>query len=115
MSDTTHAFLEKFKGDMEKMKQTVPDTIKGFGALFQSTMKDGALKSKEKELVALGIAVAQRCEPCIKLHVQKCLAAGNTAAEIMEAAGVAVMMQGGPAYTHVPVVMEALESLAPKA
>jgi hypothetical protein len=27
---------------------------------------------------------------------------------------VAVMMQGGPAYTHIPVVMEALEALSPK-
>jgi AhpD family alkylhydroperoxidase len=36
-------------------------------------MKDGALKKKEKELVALGIAAAQRCEPCIILHVQKSL------------------------------------------
>lgn len=53
-------------------------------------------------------------EPCINLHVQKCLDAGNSPAEILEAASVAVMMQGGPAYTHIPVAMEALEALAPK-
>jgi AhpD family alkylhydroperoxidase len=115
MSSTTLAFLEKFKGDFEKMKQAAPDMVKGFGGLFQSVMKDGALKTKEKEPVALGIAVAQRCEPCINLHVQKCLGAGNSPAEILEAASVAVMMQGGPAYTHIPVVIDALESLAPKA
>jgi AhpD family alkylhydroperoxidase len=114
MSDTL-AFLEKFKGDFEKMKTAAPDMVKGFGGLFQATMKDGALKKKEKELVALGIAVAQRCGPCINLHVQKCLEAGNSPAEILEAACVAVMMQGGPAYTHIPVVMDALEALAPKA
>ena len=114
MSDKTQVFLEKFKGDFEKMKQAAPDMVKGFGGLFQSIMKDGALKKKEKELVALGIAVAQRCEPCINLHVQKCLEAGNSAPEILEAACVAVMMQGGPAYTHIPVVIDALESLAPK-
>jgi AhpD family alkylhydroperoxidase len=113
MSDTL-AFLEKFKAATEKMKQSAPDMMRGFGGLFANTMKDGALKAKEKELIALGIAVAQRCEPCINLHVQKCLAAGNSPAEILEAASVAVMMQGGPAYTHIPVVMEALEALAPK-
>jgi AhpD family alkylhydroperoxidase len=115
MSDTTLAFLEKFKGDIEKMKQAAPDMVKGFGGMFLNIMKDGALKKKEKELVALGIAVAQRCEPCIRLHVQKCLEAGNTAPEVLEAATVAVMMQGGPAYTHIPVVIEALEALTPKA
>jgi AhpD family alkylhydroperoxidase len=114
MSDKTQAFLEKFKGDIEKMSKAVPDMVRGFGGLFLNIMKDGALKTKEKELVALGIAVAQRCEPCINLHVSKCLGAGNSPAEILEAACVAVMMQGGPAYTHIPVVMEALESLAPK-
>jgi len=113
MSDTL-AFLEKFKGDLEKMKQAAPDMVKGFGGLFLNVMKDGALKKKEKELVALGIAVAQRCEPCIRLHVQKSIEAGNSPAEILEAAGVAVMMQGGPAYTHIPVVIEALEALTPK-
>jgi hypothetical protein len=30
---------------------------------------------------------------------------------ILEAALVAVMMGGGPAYTHIPVVMDTLESL----
>jgi AhpD family alkylhydroperoxidase len=114
MSDKTQLFFEKFKGDVEKMKLLAPGMAKGFGGLFQGVMKDGALKTKEKELVALGIAVAQRCEPCINLHVQKCLEAGNSAEEVLEAACVAVMMQGGPAYTHIPVVIDALESLGAK-
>ena len=113
MSDTL-AFLEKFKGAAEKMKQSAPDMMKGFGGLFLNVLKGRALKTKQKELIAPGIAVAPRCEPCIHLHVQKCLEAGNTTAEILEAAGVAVMLQGGPAYTYVPVVIEALEALAPK-
>jgi len=114
MSNTTLAFLEKFKGDLEKMTAAAPDVVKGFGGMFLHIMKDGALKRKEKELVALGIAVAQCCDPCIAVHVQKCLDAGNTAAEILEAASVAVVMQGGPAYMQIPAVMEALAALAPK-
>jgi AhpD family alkylhydroperoxidase len=73
MSNRTLAFLEKLKGDFEKMQKAAPDMVKGFGGLFLNIMKDGALKKKEKELVALGIAAAQRCEPCIILHVQKSL------------------------------------------
>ena len=115
MPDGTLEFLDQFKNDFEKMRQTAPDIVKGFGGMFLSIMKDGALGKKEKELIALAIGVAQRCEPCIRLHVQKCLEAGNSPAQILEAAAVAVMMQGGPAYTYIPVVMEALEALAPKA
>jgi alkylhydroperoxidase/carboxymuconolactone decarboxylase family protein YurZ len=40
--------------------------------------------------------------------VEKCLKVGWTPAELMECAGVAVMMGGGPAYTYAPVVAAAL-------
>ena len=111
MSENVKEFYAKFGRDVEKMKQSLPDMMKGFSGLFQSVMKDGALKTKEKELVALGIAVSQRCPPCIRLHVQKSLDAGNSREEILEAASVAVMMQGGPAFTHIPEVLDALEAL----
>jgi AhpD family alkylhydroperoxidase len=112
MSNAAGEFFAKFPGDLERMKQGLPDAVKGFGTLFQNVMKEGTLGTKQKELVALGIAVAQRCVPCIYLHVQKSLGAGATREEILEATGVAVMMQGGPAYTHIPVVLDALEALA---
>ena len=74
-------------------------------------MKDGALSLREKELVALGIGVAQRCTPCIAAHTKKCLDAGATKEQIFEAASVAVVMNGGPAYMHIPVVMDNLSPL----
>ena len=37
--------------------------------------------------------------------------AGATREQILEAAGVSVLMQGGPAFTHVPEVLTALEYL----
>lgn len=58
MDNSAKAFLEKFKSDIQKLRQTAPDTLKGFGTLFSAVMKDGALTTKQKELVALGIAVA---------------------------------------------------------
>jgi alkylhydroperoxidase/carboxymuconolactone decarboxylase family protein YurZ len=54
--------------------------------------------------------VAQHCTPCIYLHVQKAIEAGATRKEIMEAAGVAVLMGGGPAFTHVGEVIKALDA-----
>lgn len=111
MENEAKEFFEKFKNDISRMKEQTPDTVNGFAALFGKVMKDGALSVREKELVALGIGVAQRCVPCIRLHVQKCLDAGATREQILEAASVAVMMTGGPAYTHIPIVMDALEVL----
>ena len=111
MGNETEKFFETFKNDMAKMKEQTPDVVNGFVGLFSKVMKDGALTVKEKEFIALGIGVTQRCAPCIRLHIQKCLEAGATKEQILEAAGVAVLMGGGPAYTHIPVVINTLEEL----
>lgn len=101
-------FYGSWPSSMNAVKEAHPDLGKAFAPFFQTLMKDGALPVKHKELIALGIAVATRCEPCIYTHTEKCLKHGATAAEIMESAGVAVMMGGGPAYTYTPVVIAAL-------
>jgi len=107
----TKEHFEKFRADVEKMKAQIPDTVQGFGGMFARIMKDGALTAKEKEFIALGIGVAMHCKPCIRAHTQKCLDAGASRQQILEAASVAVMMAGGPAYTHIPVVLDTLDDL----
>ena len=110
MSEKVKKFYEKFEADTEKMKKVVPNMMVGFGGLFQKTMGEGKLTVREKELIALGIAMSIQCKPCIFLHVKKCLGAGASKEEILEAAQVAVMMSGGPGFTHMPEVIDALEA-----
>ena len=111
MENDAARFFEKFKTDMPKMKEMVPDGVAGMEGLFRKTMKDGALTVREKELVALGMGIVLRCVPCINLHVKKSLEAGATKEEVLEVAGVAVMMQGGPGYTYIPMVTDALDAI----
>ncbi len=106
---TTNGFYPAFSASMVDMKSRVPELPKAFGGFFASLMKAGALDVREKELIALGIGLSARCEPCIYSHVEKCLKAGATRDQILEAAGVAVMMGGGPTYTYVPKVIAALD------
>lgn len=101
-------FYDSWPSTMNQAKAAAPDLGKAFGPFFQTLMKEGALGVKHKELIAVGIAVATRCEPCIYTHIEKCLKHGAAPAEVMEAAGVAVMMGGGPAYVYTPVVAAAL-------
>jgi AhpD family alkylhydroperoxidase len=114
MSSEVRAFFESWQADRQKMKTQAPTLVGAFGTFHQAVMKDGALSVRDKELIALGIGLAHRCTPCINLHVQGCLKAGATREQILEAAGVAVLMQGGPAFTHVPEVLAALEHLQGK-
>ncbi|AQT70167.1 alkylhydroperoxidase/carboxymuconolactone decarboxylase family protein [Anaerohalosphaera lusitana] len=111
MANQAKDFYGEWKHKTKKMQEMAPDTVKGFAGMFEKIMGEGALSVREKELVALGIGLSEQCQPCIYLHVQKCLAAGATKEQIMEAASVSVVMSGGPAFTHLPEVIEALEAL----
>lgn len=112
MSTNAQMFYQNNAMAMKPVRNAMPDAIKGFGALHQATMKPGALTVLEKELTAMAIGLSVRCENCIYAHVQAAVHAGATREQVLEAAGVAVMMQGGPTYTYLPRVIEALDALA---
>lgn len=112
MLQDASAFYQHWPASMNLAKSKNPEIGKAFGGFFQGLMKDdkeGGLSLKVKELIAMAIGVAVRCEPCIYAHVEKCLKAGATPKEVMDAAGVAVMMGGGPVYTYTTIVAAALE------
>jgi AhpD family alkylhydroperoxidase len=104
-------FYSEIGGKMEKMKKDAPAMVSGFGSLFGRVMTDGAISLREKELIAMAIGIAVNCNPCIRAHVKKCVETGSTKSQILEAASVAVVMGGGPAFMHVIEVMDALEAL----
>ena len=110
LTDLT-AFFERWKSDRGRINREVPDLGRDFATMYKSTMKDGALSLREKELIATAISVAMRCEPCINLHTRGCIKAGATRAQVLEAAAVAVLMQGGPGLVYVPQVLRVLDHL----
>jgi AhpD family alkylhydroperoxidase len=77
-----------------------PETTKGFQALSSGAMADGTLPRKEREYVALAIAVTQRCEPCITLHVEALIKAGATREDLGAVLAMCVQMGGGPALMY---------------
>jgi AhpD family alkylhydroperoxidase len=100
---TTHAafYYEKNAAAMKPVREAMPDMLKAFGTLHQTAMKAGSLETATKELIALGIGLAIRCENCIYAHVRSAIQAGATKEQIVEAAEVAVMI-GGRARLHLP-------------
>ena len=109
----THAeeYYHNNAATMRPVRASMPELLKGFGGLHQAAMKAGVLTVSQKELIALAIGLAVRCENCIYAHVRAALDAGATRDQILEAAGVAVLMQGGPTYTYLPRVLEAIEAV----
>ncbi len=103
--------IEKVQAMMKELSRTNRDTMRYFQQFMGSVLEPDALDTKTKELIALGTAITARCKYCIAIHVKKCLEAGATREEILEAATVSILMGGGPAMTYVAEVKDALEEL----
>ncbi|MBV2234602.1 MAG: carboxymuconolactone decarboxylase family protein [Sterolibacterium sp.] len=99
---------------MGKLGQVQPDVMQGFGKLHESALKPGALNTKTKELIALGIAITVRCDGCISFHVHDALQAGASKEEIAETVSVAILMGGGPSVVYGIEALQALEQFLEK-
>lgn len=74
--------------------------MQGFGALGKAAMSPGALDEKTKELIAMAIGVANRCDGCLGFHAKALVRLGASSEEFREMLGVAVYMGGGPSLMY---------------
>ena len=86
-----------------------PELMQGFGALSRAAMAPGALDEKAKELIALAIGVASRCDGCLGFHAKALVRLGATPEEFREMLGVAVYMGGGPSLMYAAHAQAAFE------
>jgi AhpD family alkylhydroperoxidase len=103
------AHLTQPKHGIRTLAASQAETMQAFTALHRAATRPGALDAKTKELIALAIGVAVRCDGCIAFHTHDALRAGATEAEILEALGVAVLMGGGPSVMYATHVIEAMQ------
>lgn len=85
-----------------ELRNQIPDVMKAFAGLHTAVMAPGALDSKTKELIALAIGISHQCDGCIASHARGAAKQGATEAEVAEAIGVSVLMNGGPATVYGP-------------
>ncbi|CAJ2833399.1 carboxymuconolactone decarboxylase family protein [Burkholderia pseudomallei] len=94
---------------MRALRKTQPDLMSAFAALAAAGTKEGALGKKTRELVALGIAIASRCDDCIGFHVQTLVKLGTTREEFEDLLATAVYMGGGPSMMYAAHALRAVE------
>ena len=82
-----------------------------FLVMEKATYSDGALPRKQKELIAVGISVANDCHSCMQWHIEQAAAQGASFREILEAIEVAIEMGGGPATVSARFALEVLDSV----
>lgn len=100
--------LQAFERNARDLSSAQPDVMKGFWKLHAGAVAAGALDTKTKELIALAISVAVRCDDCIAHHTYDALEAGATKEEIADALGVAILMGGGTSVAYATHAIEAI-------
>lgn len=95
-----------------KLAQALPKEMQGFGALHKAALEDGALDPKTKELIALGISIGIRCEPCVVSRTKTLIDLGATREEVEETIGVALVMGGGPATAYGGITLEVFDQFS---
>jgi AhpD family alkylhydroperoxidase len=90
-----------------RLRKNIPAVYDAYGAMSKAALADGALPAKLKELVALAIAATRECDGCISAHARGAPRQGATEAEVAEAMGVVIMMNGGPGTVWGPRALAA--------
>lgn len=109
MTQDWQAYTQELGSGMREIGKAIPDVWKGFAACADAGKADGVLDAKTKELIAVAISVAVRCDGCIAFHTQGAAKLGASRAELMEAIGVALVMGGGPASVYGSKAVDAFD------
>ncbi|NDR57238.1 carboxymuconolactone decarboxylase family protein [Aliiruegeria sabulilitoris] len=104
-------FVDDMNSQLRELSKANPEVTKGFGTLTKAAKESGVLDMKSKEFVALGIAIAMRCEPCIGFHVKALAKAGGSREELVDVLGMAIQMGGGPSLMYAAKTLAAWDQL----
>jgi len=89
------------------LRKEIPETMAGFSQMAQGACSAGALEEKTKELIAMGIAIALRCDGCIGFHTKTLIKLGASRQEFEEMLAVAIHMGGGPSLMYAAQALDA--------
>ena len=92
---------------LRKLREDAPQVMKTFSLMAQAALAPKALDCKTKELIALAVAVAVRCDDCIGFHVKTAVEQGASREEVAEALGMAIYMGAGPSVMYASHALEA--------
>ena len=99
----------ELSGAVKEIRAGAPETMKAFSALARAALDAKALDRKTKELIALAIAVAIRCDACIAFHAEAAMRQGASRDEVMETVGMAIYMGAGPSVMYAAQAVEAYD------
>jgi AhpD family alkylhydroperoxidase len=109
------AVQDSLREPTRALRRAIPEVYDGYRKMHTAAYAAGALDQKTKELIALAIAVSKECDGCIASHARGAVRTGATEAEVAEALGVAIAMNGGPGTVYGPRAFAAFREFTERA
>ena len=109
------AFMDETVANIGALSKEIPATARAFNTMGAAAKASGALDEKTKEIMALGIAIATRCDSCIGFHVKSLIRLGITRPELCEALAMATYMGGGPSFAFSAKALRAFDTFSDSA
>ncbi|WP_204113275.1 carboxymuconolactone decarboxylase family protein [Shimia biformata] len=103
--------LDDTRTQLRGLNKAIPDATRAFGGLGKAVKEGGVLDFKTKEFIALGIAVAMRCDACIVLHCEALKKAGASREEVGDVLAMTIQMGGGPSMMYAAKALECFDEL----
>jgi AhpD family alkylhydroperoxidase len=103
MADSSSKFrdlTQNISSGLLPLRSSTPEVMKAFTELGRAATAPGALDAKTKELIAMALSVAARCDPCIGFHAKALVKLGATRQELDEVLGITTYMGGGPSVMY---------------
>ncbi len=99
---------------IRELRGGAAEVMKAFGGMARAALEAKALDTKTKELIALAIGVAIRCDSCVAFHAEAAVKQGATREEVMETMGMAIYMGAGPSVMYAAQAVEAFDQFQAK-
>lgn len=106
------AMAGELSAAIKEVRLGAPEVMKAFSGMAQAATAGGTLDTRTKELIALAIAVAIRCDGCVAFHAKAAVQHGATREELMETMGMALYMGAGPSLMYAAQAVEAFDQFA---
>ncbi len=104
--------MKKYRMDYNQKLIQADSFFEEFGELDDKTYSDGAIDKKHKELMGLAISIVSRCNECICYHIETCLNANASNAEIIDAIKIGVIGGGSITYPNARFAIKILEEFS---
>lgn len=106
------SMAKDLSGMLRDLRGGTPEVMKTFSSMAQTALAAGALDAKTKELIALAIGVATRCDDCIAFHSKAAVDLGASREEVLETLAMTIYMGAGPSVMYASHAFNAYSQFA---